>query len=90
MTQQADTPQTGKTPPITLNMLLTGDRSLFQPRPGDEKTSAQITVAELKDIVVAVNVSSDRILDLNRRLSKVEEYIEQLESRLAEYEASQE
>ena len=90
MTQQTVKQQAGQTPLITLDMLLTGDRSLFQLRPGDDKAPAQLTVAELKEIVVAINVSSDRILDLNQRLVKAEEDIEKLENRLAEYEASQE
>ena len=90
MTQQTVKQQAGQTPPITLDMLLTGDRTLFQQRSGDDKAPAQLTVAELKEIVVAINVSSDRILDLNQRLVKAEEDIEKLESRLVQYEASQE
>lgn len=84
------TQQTDKTPPITLDTLLTGDRTVFQLCPGDETMPAQLTVAELKEIVVAINVSSERIIDLNQRLVKAEEDIEKLESRQAASAAFQE
>ncbi len=79
-----------KIPPITLDMLLTGDRTLFQLRPGDEKAPAQITVAELKEIVVAVNVSSDRILGLYEDLLKAEARINKLERLLSSVADTQE
>lgn len=68
--------------PITLDALLTGDRTLFQLCPGDEETPAQLTAAELKEVVVAVNASSERILGLYDDLLKAEARIEVLEHRL--------
>lgn len=68
--------------PITLDALLRGDRTLFQVCPGDEETPAHLTIAEVKEMMVAINASNERILSLYRDLQKAEEHIELLEGSL--------
>lgn len=68
--------------PITLDALLHADRTLFQACPGDEETPANLTIAEVKEMMVAINVSNERILRLYQDVQKAEERIEALELRL--------
>jgi hypothetical protein len=64
---------------VTLNALLYADRTDFQLCPGDESVAADITVAELKEIVVAVNASSEQIRGLYQDLLHAEARIGKLE-----------
>jgi hypothetical protein len=65
--------------PVTLNRLLYADRTAFQLCSGDEHTAADITVAELKEIMVAVNASNEQIRSLYQDLLKAESRIGMLE-----------
>ncbi len=64
---------------VTLNTLLYADRTDFQLCPGDESVAADITVAELKEIIVAVNASSEQIRGLYQDLLHAEARIGTLE-----------
>ncbi len=59
------------------------DLSIYQRQPGDEKTPAQISVADLKEILLAINGSSRRIHDLYQDLQRAEARIEVLEDILS-------
>jgi hypothetical protein len=75
---------------ITLDALLNGDRTHFQLSPGDEVTPADITIAEVKELVVAINVSHERIVCLYQDLVKAEARIDKLEQLLSSTADSQE
>lgn len=65
--------------PVTLDGLLYADRTDFQPCPGDEHAAADITVTELKEIMVAVNASNEQIRGLYQDLLRAEARIGNLE-----------
>ena len=66
---------------IDLQTLLsvTPDLSIYQRQPGDETTPAAISVADLKEILLAINGSSRRQYDLYQDLLRAEARIEELE-----------
>ena len=75
---------------ITLDTLLNGDRTLLQLCPGDETTPAQISVAEVKELMVAVNVSNERIQLLYQDMLKAEARIGKLERQMLAIKGAQE
>jgi hypothetical protein len=67
---------------ITLEYLMYGDRTtLFKINPGDTETSANVSVATLKDMALAINVLNERIQLLYEDLQKAEARIEKLETK---------
>jgi|ERR1019366_3193741 hypothetical protein len=65
--------------PVTLSQLLYADRTDFQICPGDERVAADITVAELKEMIVAVNASNEQIRSLYEDVLRAEARIGKLE-----------
>lgn len=70
--------------PVNLDLLFRGDRLTFQILPGDKGTYAHITVAELKEMALALHVSNERIQLLYQDLQKAEGRIDQLERQMGE------
>ena len=65
---------------ITLDQLLYGDRTtLFKAIPGDAETPANISVAAIKEMALAINVLHERTQLLYQDLLKAEARIESLE-----------
>ncbi len=68
---------------ITLEDLFNEDRSIvFKIESDDHETPATISVADLKELALAINVSNERIQGLYQDLLKAEKRIENLERRL--------
>jgi hypothetical protein len=68
---------------ITLKALLFGDRAtLFQINPGDEVVSADLTVAEVKEIACVLNAHAENFRSLHKDLLAVEARIDTLERRM--------
>jgi hypothetical protein len=69
---------------INANTLLdpNADRSLFEVKAGDEFSPADLTVAEHKELMLAINTLSDRIHYLVRDFNQLEERVVKAEERL--------
>jgi hypothetical protein len=69
---------------ITLETLFFADRTVaFKINDGDEEAPVTLTVAQVKEMALAISASNTRIVDLFHDLEKAEERIEKLERRLA-------
>lgn len=64
---------------IDLDMLLNADPMAFQIHHGDRETLANISVADLKEIALAINVGNDRVQGLYKDLQQAEARIDSLE-----------
>ena len=69
--------------PIDLSLLFRGDRATFQILPGDKETDAHITVAELKEMALALHVCNERIQLLSQDMQKAEDRIDALERQIS-------
>ncbi len=79
--QNQQPPTTGGKLRIELNTLLCVDPdvTMYHCQPGDKETPANISVANLKEILLAVNACSRRIRYLLEDLKRAEDRIEALE-----------
>ncbi|MBA2391444.1 MAG: hypothetical protein H0V70_01710 [Ktedonobacteraceae bacterium] len=67
---------------IDLATLLNADRTVFKINPDDRETPANISVADLKEMALAINVGNDRIKGLYKDLQQAEARIDGLEHSL--------
>jgi hypothetical protein len=76
-------PATGGKLRIELNAILSidPDTAMYQCQPGDKETLANISIADLKEVLLAINVCSRRIHYLLEDLKNAENRIEKVEQR---------
>jgi predicted RNase H-like nuclease (RuvC/YqgF family) len=80
----------GATMQIDLNILFNADPTVFEIKREDKETPANISVADLKELALAIHVGNDRIQSLYKDLQQAEARIDQLERRLDTIAGAQE
>jgi hypothetical protein len=58
------------------------DRSLFEVRPGDEYKPGDLSIADVKEMTLAINANAYRIHELVKDFNQIENRVIKLEERL--------
>lgn len=68
-----------------LNPTADADLTVYEPQPGDKETPAGISVADWKEVLLAINVLSRRVDGLLRDVERIEKQMDSIRRDVDEY-----